>query len=134
MRQVPSRWKPKHSRRPAPRYAQRAGRVEDFRAAILQEARGGQVIRMILIGHADRGDAPGVFQRGVDGHVVGLDRQRGAMAVHLHRAREFAQSLLELLAPAGTFRGRALRPESGLRPDARVEPTAAIEAALRSES
>src|SRR6266567_4149300 len=46
------------------------------------------VIRMIFVSHAKRGQPPGVFQFGIEGKAVVFDRQRSAMAENLHSAIE----------------------------------------------
>ena len=88
-------------------------------------------IPVIAVRHADRGDAPGILERGIDGDVVGFQRKRGGVAGHLHRAREFPQAFLVALSPGRSVARGADRPERGLWADAAVESAAAIEAALR---
>ena len=81
MRHVPSRCTERcrlgHRRLRDP---ERAGGVEDLGAAILQESRVRQIVRMILVGHAYRREAPGVLQLRIERDVVGLDGKRRAVA------------------------------------------------------
>ena len=87
---------------------------------------------MILVGHANRRQAPGVLQLGIERDAVGLDRQRGAVTGDQHGARELRQARLVGAAPRWALgRQCACAQIDGLRADARVDAAAAVEAALR---
>src|SRR3981189_3871875 len=91
-----------------------------------------QIVRMILIGQAQRGQAPGVLQIGIEGKAVVFDRQRSAMAENLHGAIEIvSESGFEVLAPARRVgqepgKGKA----DGSEIEARVETAAPVETDL----
>src|SRR6267143_1664627 len=64
-----------------------------------------QIIRMILVGQTERGQAPGVLQIGIEGKAVVFDRQRSAMAENLHGAIEIvseSEARVETAAPVET--------------------------------
>src|ERR1700730_2197180 len=84
---------------------------------------------MILVGHAQRGEAPGVFQIGIEGAAVVFDGKRCAMAKNLHGAREIvAQNILEALAPSRRAWRKAAQGEAdGRHIETGVETAAAVE-------
>ena len=63
------------------RHPQRARRFEDLGAAILQEPRVREIVGMILVGDANRREAPRILHVRIERDVVRLDGQRGAVAV-----------------------------------------------------
>ena len=67
---------------------ERAGRLHGFDAAILQVTRHRQVVRVVLVGHAQRGQAPGILQFRIEVDAIGLERQRRAVSGDDHRARQ----------------------------------------------
>src|SRR5882724_2123252 len=88
-----------------------------------------QIVRMILVGQTERGQAPGVLQIGIEGEAVVFDRQRSAMAENLHGAIEIvSESGFEVLAPARRI-GRETRESKadGSEIEARVETAAPVE-------
>src|ERR1700674_1411011 len=87
---------------------------------------------MILVGQAERGQAPRVIQVGIEGKAVVLDRQRSAMAENLHGAIEIvSEGCFEVLAPAGRIRAEAAKCKAdGSEIEARVETATAVEADL----
>src|SRR6266850_4866866 len=91
-----------------------------------------QIVRMILVGQAKRGQAPGVLQIGIEGKAVVFDRQRSAMAEDLHGAIEIVgESGFEVLAPTrGTGRESAESKADGSEIEARVETATAVETDL----
>ena len=63
-----------------------------------------QIIRMIRVGQAERGQAPGVLQIGIEREAVVFERQGRPMAEDFHSAvKILPESGLEVLAPAGRF-------------------------------
>jgi len=52
------------------RHPQRAGGFEDLGAAILEEPRVREIVGMILVGDANRRQAPRILQVGIEGDVV----------------------------------------------------------------
>src|SRR5216684_1628035 len=88
-----------------------------------------QIVRMILIGQAQRGQAPGVLQIGIEGEAVVFDRQRCTMAENLHGAIEIvSESSFEVLAPARRIgRKPAESKADGSEIEARVETAASVE-------
>src|SRR5256885_16715310 len=60
-----------------------------------------QIIRMIFVGQAERRQAPGIFQIGIERKTVVLERQGCTMAEDFHGAVEIVrEGGLEVLAPA----------------------------------
>jgi hypothetical protein len=51
------------------------GRLHDLRRAIPHKSPGGQIIRVILVGHAYGRDTPGVLQTGIQADAVGFQGQ-----------------------------------------------------------
>src|SRR6266568_691736 len=90
------------------------------------------VIRMIFVSHAKRGQPPRVFQFGIEGKAVVFDRQRSAMAENLHSAIEaMCERCLEVLAPARRVgRESAERKPDGSEIEARVEAASPVESNL----
>src|SRR6267143_4333287 len=91
-----------------------------------------QIVRMILVGQTERGQAPGVLQIGVEGKAVVFDGQRSAMAENLHRAIEIvSESGFEVLAPARCIRGESAESKAdGSEIEARIETATAVETDL----
>src|SRR6202021_1151939 len=85
---------------------------------------------MILVGHAQGGQAPGVFHVGVEREAIILDRERSAVAKDFHRAGEVvAEDFFETFAPARGARRKTAQGEADRRLiEARVETTAPMEA------
>src|SRR5712664_1791404 len=93
MRQVP--------RRCTPNCCSRAGSVKKLVRARKQPIPKLQIIRMILVRKAQRGQAPCVFQIRIQREAVVFNRQRCPVAENLHRAVEILrQGRLEILSPA----------------------------------
>src|SRR6266852_5208795 len=109
----------------------RAGRFHDFVGPVLQELGRRQIIRVVLIGDPDGGNAPCVLYCRVQAHAVGFERQRGAMPGGHRGPRECLQPRLELRTPGRQVAARGQRPDTGLGVDAGVDAAAAIEPALR---
>src|SRR6267378_3026218 len=91
-----------------------------------------QIVRMILVGQAERGHAPGVLQIGIEGEAVVFDGQRSAMAENLHGAIEIvSKSGFEVLAPARRIRGESAESKAdGSEIEARVKTSTAVETDL----
>ncbi len=79
----------------------RAGGVEELVGALVLPSPEFEVVGMILVGEAERGHTPGIFEVGIERETVGFDGQRGAMSKNLHGATEIVgQRILEGFAPA----------------------------------
>src|SRR6267143_3665921 len=91
-----------------------------------------QIVRMILVGHAQSGQAPSVFQFWIQREAVVLDWQRSAMAGDFHGAREIVcQGGLEILTPSRRSRREtAHRKTDGCEIDSRVKSAPAVESDL----
>ena len=72
--------------------ARRPHRRISAAAILAAKSRSLQIVRMILVGHAHRRQAPGILEVGIERKTVGLERQRSAVQVNLHGAREVALS------------------------------------------
>src|SRR6266851_3835382 len=84
---------------------------------------------MIRVGQAERGQAPGVLQIGIEREAVVFKRQGCAMAEDFHSAVEILrESGLEVLAPAWRFgRQTAESKTDGREIEARIKPAPAVE-------
>src|SRR5260370_36997294 len=84
---------------------------------------------MILVGHAQGGQAPSVLQFGIEGKAVVFDRQRSAVTENLHGAVELPrQGGLEVLSKARRIcREAAERKADGREIEARVESATSAE-------
>src|SRR6267378_3194874 len=91
-----------------------------------------QIVRMILVGQTERGQAPSVLQIGIEGEAVVFDRQRSAMAENLHGAIEIvSKSGFEVLAPVRRIRRESAESKAdGSEIEARVETATAVETDL----
>src|SRR6266849_2304047 len=89
-----------------------------------------QIIRMVLVGQAESGQAPGILQFGIQRKAVVLEWQRSAMARDLHGASEIVrQGGLEILAPAWRSRRESAKGKAdGSEIEASIESTTAVEA------
>src|SRR5258708_33751955 len=91
-----------------------------------------QIVRMILVGQTERGQAPGVLQIGIEGEAVVFDGQRSAMTENLHGAIEIvSESGFEVLAPPRRIRRESAESKAyGSEIEAPIKPAAAAEADL----
>src|SRR5713101_8300141 len=91
-----------------------------------------EVVGMILVGEAERGETPGVFEVGIEGEAVGFDGERGAMAEQLHGAIEIVgEGVFEGFAPAGSSGRQTTHGKgNGSSVEASVNAAAAVEADL----
>src|SRR5437016_3487435 len=77
------------------------GGVKEFVSTGEQPISELQIVRMILVGQAERRQAPGILQIGIEREAVVLQRQGRAMAEDFHGAIEIVrESGLEILSPA----------------------------------
>src|SRR6267143_576921 len=91
-----------------------------------------QIVRMILVGQTERGQAPSVLQIGVKGKAVVFDRQRSAMAENLHGAIEIVrESGFEVFAPARRIGWESAESKAdGSEVEARVQTATPVETDL----
>src|ERR1700732_5249128 len=82
----------------------RTGGVKNFMSPCEHPIPKLQIIRMIRVRQAERRQAPGVLQIGIEREAVVFERQGRAMAEDFHGAvKILRESGLEFLAPAGRF-------------------------------
>ncbi len=109
-----------------------AGGVQKLIGALVLPGPELEVVGVILVGEAERGEAPGVFEVGVEGEAVGFYGEGGAVAKQLHGAREIVrESVLEGLAPGGRAGRQTTHGEGDRRGvETSVNATATVEADL----
>src|SRR5690242_6229220 len=107
--------------------------LQKLHGAVLHEMGILQIIGMVLVGHPQRGQSPGVFHIRIQSDGVRGDRQAGGMRLNKHGpGKIISQRLLKSATPLGSV-GR-LAPQgvaNQVEIEPRVHPASAVKASFR---